>query len=109
MGPTYRCTYFLVVNGCLTRLTKFGSSPSQKSFGRGEVNGSLPLAVETAASPVGVLVCWAVAADANTSTSAKIMLFLISTFPPEWLNSTRPGTDSVRLRFCMQSAQSASP
>src|ERR1035438_829163 len=33
MGAGSRCTYFLLANGCVTRFTRFGSSPSQKLTG----------------------------------------------------------------------------
>ena len=28
IGPTWRCTYFLLANGCVTRFARLGSSPS---------------------------------------------------------------------------------
>src|SRR5271165_2527740 len=31
MGRVSRCTYFLLAKGCVTRLARLGSSPSQKS------------------------------------------------------------------------------
>ena len=45
MGPTCRCTYFLLANGCVTRFTRLGSSPSQKSLGVGAGSGSSSLAL----------------------------------------------------------------
>jgi hypothetical protein len=48
MGPTCRCTYFLLANGCVTRFTKLGSSPSQKSLGVEGGSGSLSLALALA-------------------------------------------------------------
>ncbi len=45
MGPTCRCTYFLLANGCVTRFTRLGSSPSQKSLGVGTGSGSSSLAL----------------------------------------------------------------
>src|SRR5579864_6995055 len=43
MGPTRRCTYFLLANGCVTRFTRLGSSPSQKPLVAGGGIGSRPL------------------------------------------------------------------
>src|SRR5581483_8100495 len=82
MGSTWRCTYFLLAKGWVIRLTRFGSSPSQKSLGRGEESGSRSVALPDAAASgdAVVLVCWAKAADANTNNRTQPRIFIISTF-----------------------------
>src|SRR5579864_305900 len=45
MGRVIRCTYFLLAKGCVTRLTRLGSSPSQKSVLVGAGIGSGLIAV----------------------------------------------------------------
>src|SRR3954452_23772650 len=98
IGVTWRCTYFLLANGCVTRFTRFGSSPSQKSFGRGEGRGSRSLALWVAPALAELeeetlLVCCANAVSANRTTTSSNMRYFISTFPrveldsplqPEW-------------------------
>jgi len=83
-------------------LTTFGSSPSQKSLGRGEANGSLSLVADVV--PVAVEVeftafCCAQPVTVKADSNVRVMQFLISTFP-EW--SSTPHYSPVWAYFWMQ-------
>src|SRR5579863_8901417 len=58
IGRVIRCTYFLLANGCVIRLTRLGSSPSQKSVGVCGGSGSIMgVLVEVDDGGVAVLCC----------------------------------------------------
>src|SRR6266576_3250706 len=94
IGVTWRCTYFLLAKGWVTRFTRLGSSPSQKSLGRGDASGSRSLALCVTVPPADfedelLLVCCANAASAKRMIPARNTLILISTYsrvelPPGW-------------------------
>src|SRR5579864_5060191 len=83
IGTVKRCTYFLLANGCVTRFTKFGSSPSQKSLLLGGCSGSLLAVCEAGGTcpDCGALelVCCAdpgIATAADKSSAANICFFI---------------------------------
>src|SRR5258707_10623614 len=90
MGRVMRCTYFLLANGCVTRLTRFGSSPSQKSVAVCRGNGSSTLSLVEVAGGAVELFCCANpgsvrAENRNTDKSDDVAMriFMLS-YPFEW-------------------------
>src|SRR5437868_9342178 len=73
MGRIMRCTYFLLVNGWVTRFRRLGSSPSQKSVA-GAGSGSVVLSAycEEGAAWVDVLVCWARPGNATAVDTSSV-------------------------------------
>src|SRR5450432_1782969 len=97
MGRVIRCTYFLLANGCVTRLTRFGSSPSQKSVAvcGGSGSSTLSFVVEVAGGAVVSLCCAnpgrvrAENRNANKSDVVAMRIFIL-TYPFEWRSSWDP-------------------
>src|ERR1700689_5987450 len=97
IGPTCRCTYFLLANGCVTRFTRFGSSPSQKSLGVCDGSGSRSLALcevelelVEVALPLELLCCANPgSASADTIMHTKILFFIFSSL---LASGTKPST-----------------
>src|ERR1039458_1326183 len=121
MGPTWRCTYFLLANGCVTRFTKLGSSPSQKSLGVEGGSGSLSLALalceaEAVAAGCGVefeSVCCATRGSAiamNRSMDRNVRFFIFDFLLPSGTLGAPLQPDGVFLtsRLCPQRAKRAS-
>src|SRR5579862_2157155 len=119
IGPTSRCTYFLLANGCVTKFTRFGSSPSQKFFDVGGGIGSLspvtgPCDVEVlwSAGWLLELVCCASPGRARALLNSRVknmrdfICYLL-----HWLieGSLPPGRPSfATLRLCTLRAKAAS-
>src|SRR5579864_9444693 len=84
MGPTRRCTYFLLANGWVTRFTRLGSSPSQKPLVAGGGIGSRALLDAGAVWSEVELVCCASPGSATIvakSRAKNIGCFIFDLLP----------------------------
>src|SRR5580698_307729 len=100
IGPTCRCTYFLLANGCVTRFTRFGSSPSQKSLGVWGGSGSRSLALCDVEVALTVeLPCCANpgSASAETSMHTNIEFFIVNSLL--WRVAQKPPLQPDRRLF----------
>ncbi len=100
IGRVMRATYLWLAKGCVTRLTRLGSSPSQKSVG--VCGGSGSRAVWLAGAGVGVAACWDSAGSASVVEISRDVSMRFFIFQRPLFNAlcSNLGVDSVKAAVC---------
>ena len=90
IGWVCRSTYFFLANGCVTRFTRFGSSPSQKSCEEGSCNRSRSLlCIDAAELDEFEFVCAQVAGVSMLERNIATTIWLFILTFPGWM-TTQP-------------------